>query len=62
MAGTRLGDWPVDSVGDGAVDDARGVAGCESGGGSGVGELADHVFAGQAGPVEESAGVVGEGG
>jgi len=62
VAGTRLGDWPVDSVGDGAVDDAGGVAGCESGGGSGVDELAGHVFVGQAGPVEEPAGVVGEGG
>ena len=61
-ARTGLGNWPVDSVGDGAVDDAGGVAWSKSGGGSGVNELTGNVVLISAGPLEESAGVVGESG
>ena len=60
--GIRLPYRPVDPVCNGAVDDARGDAGPEPGGGSGVDELSGYVFAIDAGPFEESAGVVGEGG
>ena len=62
----NMGAWrrarPVDPVGDGAVDDAGTDGRRESGGGSGVDELAGHVLAWESGPLEKSADVVGEGG
>src|SRR5205807_2619864 len=62
LAVSWRGDGPGFAVGDGAADDADAVGGPEPRGSAGVGELAGDVLAVLAGPGEEAAGVVGQGG